>query len=283
MLFRSDINGCIKVDSIHLTDPGNPVLNIDSLINVSCYNSNNGQIFISVSNGMQPFSFVWSNGTTNEDADNLAAGTYTVTISDFAGCSATISATVTQPSQLQLQTNNNPTTCNSSNGNAFVLATGGTPPYSYLWNNGSSNDSIFGLSAGTYTITVTDKKNCSGTSTILITNIDGPQVSLSLSDSVSCFGLNDGAFNLTINGLAGPFTFVWSNGSTDEDPSGLTAGGYTVIITDTNNCVTIYADTIRQPDTLSLSFSTTLASCKDRKSTRLNSSHVSESRMPSSA
>ncbi|WP_117613480.1 hypothetical protein [Chryseobacterium sp. Leaf180] len=131
----------------------------------------NGAINLVPTGGTAPYTFNWGSGITTEDRTNLPAGTYTVTITDSNGCTATVNATVAQPSLLNATVSQTNVACNGGNtGTATVTATGGTSPYTYAWSPSGANGSVItGLTAGNYSVTVTDANLCSIVRNITIT------------------------------------------------------------------------------------------------------------------
>lgn len=130
-----------------------------------------------------------------------------------------------------------------TNGTATVTASGGVAPYTYLWSNGATTSQISGLSAGTYTVTVTDNANCSSTSSITVDEPDAIQLSFTVTNE-SFAGAGDGAIDLTVSGGSPGYSYLWSNGATSEDISGLSAGTYTVTVTDQNSCTAAGSATV---------------------------------------
>ena len=169
-----------------------------TITNVTCNGAENGSISVT-SNGLAPFTYAWSNGGTTDMITGLAPGSYTVMITDAAGCSETSTIQISEPPVLTGQTSTSSATCNTANGTASVVPTGGTAPYSYLWSNSATSSMISGVSSGPYTVTVTDAKECTvdldafvgetGSPTVdagsdlVITCASGPQISLNGSGS----------------------------------------------------------------------------------------------------
>ena len=259
--------GCTMTASRWITIQGKPTLSLVNQTNVTCYNYNNGTLQVSGS-GNAPLSYQWSNNSTATSLSNLSPNTYTVTVTDVNGCTATGSYTITQPTALQASAsattnyNGKNISCNGgSDGAATVTYSGATPPYSVLWSNGATTASISGLSAGTYTATITDAKGCTKTASLTLTQ---PTV-ITLSDvktMISCYGGNNGAIDLGVSGGTPGYTFLWSNGATTEDVSTLTAGTYTVVVTDLNGCTKTRSVTLTQPQApLSVSSQLTMVAC----------------------
>ncbi len=248
----TDANGCTKTTSATVTEP--PALALSTTVtNVLCNGASTGAVDLTVSGGVAPYSYIWTNGATTQDISNLAAGTYTVTVTDANGCTKTTSATVTQPPALSLSTSVTNILCNGGATGAIDLSvSGGVSPYSYAWTNGASTQDISGLTAGTYTVTVTDANGCTKTTSATVTENGNLMVSAT-STPVSCFGGSNGTVDLTVSGGVSPYTYAWTNGATTQDLSGLTAGTYTVTVTDNVGCSKTTSVTVTQPPVLALS------------------------------
>jgi len=257
----TDANGCVQRDSIVISQPAPLALTI-ATTNVSCNGANNGTVDLTVTGGTTAYTYLWNNGATTEDLSSLAAGTYTVTVTDANGCTATTSATITQPAQI-LSATLVPTdvTCNgANNGSVNLSVIGGTTPYTYIWSNGATTKDISGVGPATYTVTITDANGCS---TIGSTTVNEPAVLTAniAGTNVSCFGGNNGAAALTVTGGNAPYTYLWSNFATTQNLTNLTAGTYTVIVTDSKGCQAITSVTITQPAPLAVSGVITNVTC----------------------
>lgn len=248
----TDANGCLANASATVTQPL-AALNTNAIVdqNVSCNGGNNGSINLIVNDGTSPYTYTWSNGATTEDAANLAAGSYTVTVTDANGCISTETRTVSQPSAAlsSATTVTGTVSCFSGNNGAINLTvSGGTLPYTYVWNTGASTEDISGLSAGIYSVSITDANGCTSSSSAEIEQPAGAlATNLAISQQVSCFGGANGSFDLTVSGGTTPYTYTWSNGATTEDLSNLSSGVYSATIQDANGCNTSVTATITQP------------------------------------
>lgn len=234
---------------------------ISSSSNVSCNGGNDGSASASASGGQTPYSYQWSNGGTGSSISGLAAGTYTVTVTDGGSSTATASVTISQPSALSSSTSASNVSCNGgSDGSINLSVSGGTLGYSYQWSNGASSQDLQNLSAGTYTVTVTDANGCSTTASASVSQPASIQAA-ALPTNATCFGGNDGSINLSVSGGTVPYSFSWSNGSNAQNPVNLTAGAYTVTITDANGCTATASATVNSPTQISLNTSTSPSSC----------------------
>ncbi|MBK8847028.1 MAG: T9SS type A sorting domain-containing protein [Bacteroidetes bacterium] len=208
----------------------NPSVTCSATNNTSCGIPNG-----TVSATAAGVSYLWSNGSTDASQSVLSAGTYTVVVTDLvtgctASCTATVNANAINPSLTCSATNN--ISCGIPNGTVSATAAG----VSYLWSNGSTDASQSGLSTGTYTVVVTDLvTGCTASCSATITSPTPLGVSLT-PVHVACNTVNTGSIGSTISGGTPVFTYLWSNGSTNTNLSGLIAGTYTITVTDGNGC-----------------------------------------------
>ena len=259
----TDANGCIKTKSITVTQPNQVLLQSTTINDVSCYNGNDGDITIIIVGGTPGYSYSWNNGSTSQTINNLSAGTYTCTIFDANSCTIpTISINVNSPTDLFYSVTTNNVSClGGNNGSSTLNVSGGTPGYSYSWNNGSTSQTINNLSAGTYTCTITDANGCTKQAPA---NISQPPTLLTLtmdSSAVSCNGGNDGYATVYAVGGFPSYTYLWSNSVTDTVITGLTSGTYTVSVTDANNCTVSQNVFVDQSAPLVVPISATDVSC----------------------
>ncbi|TPE42396.1 Ig-like domain-containing protein [Pontibacter mangrovi] len=223
---------------------------ISSSENVSCNGGSNGSATVSASGGAGPYTYSWSpSGGAGATASGLSAGYYAATVTDANGQEASVQVLISQPAALYAsvssQTN---VACNGgTNGAATVTAAGGTAPYKYSWSNGASTPSATGLLAGNYTVTITDANNCVATASVTITQPAALYASVATT-SVTTVGGRDGEATVTATGGTGAYTYRWSpSGGVGATASGLTAGTYSVTVTDANDCAVTQTVTIQEP------------------------------------
>jgi gliding motility-associated-like protein len=224
-----------------------------AVTNVLCNSASTGAVDLTVSGGTSPFTFSWSNGATSEDIASVAAGTYTVTITDANLCTAVASGTVTEPATAVSGTESHTdvTVYGGNDGSLTATGSGGVPPYMYSLNGGAyqASGAFISLAAGPYTITVQDANLC--TFNIAVT-INQPLVPLSGNFSqtnVLCFGSSTGS--ITATGLFGtpPYEYSLNGGPYQSSGtfSSLVAGPYTVTVRDALPSTFNMAITITQP------------------------------------
>lgn len=218
---------------------------------VLCNGNTNGSVSSSVAGGSGTVTYLWSNNATSAGLQNVAAGTYTVTAVDGNGCSATASATVTQPLVLVPNASATPQQLAGVNdGTATANPSGGTPNYTFVWSNGQTAGAITGLAPGTYTVTVRDANNCSAIQTV---NINAVNCALSIATAttpVLCNGAANGTATVSVSGANGGTTFVWSNGGSTASITNLGPGTYTVTATDVLGCSQVNNASIAEPAVL---------------------------------
>ena len=224
--------------------------------NALCHGACDGTAFIDSISGAAPFTYLWASGNeTTSSISGLCIGTYTLTITDDTGCVATCTVSVFQPSPLGLFTASNPNnSCLSCNGAAFAIASGGSPPYSYLWNTSQSGSSISSLCPGEYRVTATDSHGCQKTDSTNVAPPSPPNVSTS-GTPASCFNCADGSADANPSGGNAPYSYSWSNGQTVQNVTGLLPASYSVCIIDANGCTSC--------DSITISFTTGIAGIND--------------------
>jgi hypothetical protein len=163
----TDANGCTANSSVAVTSIANGPSVLTTQTNVRCFGADDGTVNMSITGGNLPYAVFWSPlNISAQNLNGLAAGSYTAVVADQAGCLATTTVVITQPDSITLVGTATPTT--ASTGTARVNVAGGTPPYTYVWNNGGATQMINSLAIGTYTVTVTDANNCSNTTDVLV-------------------------------------------------------------------------------------------------------------------
>jgi PKD repeat protein len=255
----TDNNSCTTTASAVVNNTGSlPVTS--AATNVNCNGNNNGSASVSVTGGVAPFTYTWSNGGSTATIGNLSAGTYTATVTDGSGCSATASQTVTQPTALNISVTSTNTLCGTTNGSVSASVTGGTAGYSYQWTTGATSSAVSNIGAGNYNVTVTDNNSCTATASAIVNASGNLSVNV-LTINVTCNGNNNGTATINVVSGNAPYTYNWSNAAQGNSQSNLTAGTYIVTVTDNSGCQQIESVVITEPSPLNVSVNTTNISC----------------------
>ncbi len=215
-----------------------------TVTNVSCFGGSNGSATITVSGGTGAYTYTWlpsnSSGTI---LTGVAAGQYTVIVEDAVANTNSLVINIGQPSQLIATTSTTNAPCfNWCAGSALAIGGGGTPPYTYTWNQGSTVTWVTNLCPGNYSVTITDAMGCVATQSASITSPPATNIVTTLTN-VACQTSCNGAASATVTGGAGGHTYQWigpgiASGSMTSNPMGMCAGFYTFVVTDAMGCQT---------------------------------------------
>jgi hypothetical protein len=231
--------------------------------------TNTGSINMVITGGTAPYSYTWTrtgggSGTgTGTTISGLAAGTYSVSVNSTNGCSKSFSTTLNSFPAINISTTPISVACNGGNTGAINLTiSSGTAPYTYNWGGGITSQNRSNLTAGTYSVIVTDSKNCTATSSATITAPTAITATTTVTN-LDCFGVASGVITLSVSGGVSPYTYLWNDGTATQNRSNLAAGTYSVVIKDANNCTqTVSGISITQPSTgVTITNTTSPATC----------------------
>jgi hypothetical protein len=243
----TDANGCTAVDQVKVIIYPNPSVSIDKW-HAKCGYAN-GSATANASGGTSPYTYNWSNGGTTQSISNLSAGNYSVTVTDSKGCIATASTTINNTNGPTVDAGSDKSGCVGSTFNLIATANGGTSPYTYAWDNGLGNGQNKTVNPGfttTYTVTVTDANGCTAVDQVKVIIYPNPSVSIDKWHA-KC-GYANGSATANASGGTSPYTYNWSNGGTTQSISNLSAGNYSVTVTDSKGCTATANTTIKQLD-----------------------------------
>ncbi len=251
----TDGTGCQVTKIFTITEPATAITSsVVSQTAVSCFGNATATATVTASGGTGTLSYSWNSAPvqTGPTATNLAAGSYTVTITDANNCTKTQSVVITGPSSgLTASASKVNVTCfGAANGTATAIPAGGTGSYTYSWNTipVQNTQMATGLAPGTYTVTVRDANLCTATASVTITGPAAAITLISTQTNVLCFGNNTGSASVAPAGGTLPYTYTWTgSASTSATASGLIAGTYVVTVKDANLCQTTQSFTITQP------------------------------------
>lgn len=247
----TDANSCQDTCNIIISEPDCEGFDLvaSTILDVGCFGENTGAITLSVTDGQGSYVVTWDRPDLQGLAvTGLAADTYSATVTDVDGCRDSVTVTVPQPANaLSIQLAEKlDVLCNGENsGQARVVASGGSPGYTYLWSNGSTSDTISNVIAGDYSVIVTDTKGCSETLGITIDEPTALSLDCVESKKATVYNTADGEAIVNITGGTPPYSLNWngpSNGNLDPNqPNGilipnLRVGAYTITVTDANGC-----------------------------------------------
>ncbi len=232
-----DANGCVKTATTTLTQP-TALTAAATPNNPRCFGSANGSVALAVSGGTAPYSYLWSNGQTSATATNLAAGNWSVQVTDSKGCTYNTAGALTQPTALQGTVQSTNASCNgSTDGTASATVSGGSAPYTYSWSTSPvrTTQTATGLSAGTYRLMVRDVQNCVALYTATLSQPAPIRIAVQTYQA-SCTGAANGKAVAIPTGGTPPYTYSWSSGQTVDSATGLLPGSYSVTVTDSKGC-----------------------------------------------
>ncbi len=258
-LIVTDNNGCSTEINTTITEP--TVLEIveGDIVNVDCIGETTGNIYLIVEGGTTPYTFNWSDGSTNQDLNNVAAGEYAVTFTDAAGCSVIENYTINDGAVFEIESfdySSSVSCAGSTDGFASIIVTAGQSIDEVIWSNGSTEESLVGLAAGTYSVTVSSFNGCEAIGSIEITEPAILNTQATATNQISCHDSQDGSGELSVTGGTAPYAYNWSNGTDEATISNLTAGTYSYTVTDANNCQTIGDLTLTAPEAVTVMLDT---------------------------
>jgi gliding motility-associated-like protein len=266
-LVVTDTNGCqsLATTSPPITQP-TPIVSLPSSTDVSCFGGDNGTASVLVSGGTGGYTYQWlPGGNTGSSITNLFATTYTLNIRDDNNCLLTETLTINQPDAVVGSVSSiTPVGCfGASTGSAAISVNGGTPNYNYSWSpQGGNGPSAIGLSAGLYSVNITDNNGCAGSVNLSITQPSQPLTVSVTSTPALCNGSADASLSAFANGGTPNYNYQWlPTGGNSQTATNLTAGTYFLIVTDTNNCQSNTIINVNEPSAINISFSSTQATC----------------------
>jgi len=263
----SDANGCTIQVNGSVNEPPPIEINLSST-NVPCFGDNSGTVSVVATGGTGLYIYTWNDpiGSSTPNVTGLNAGTYCATVTDANGCTSTGCTNVEEPSQLNGQTISSSAACNGdASGSATIIVNGGTPPFTYDWNdpNNQLTPTATDLIAGTYCVVVTDANGCTYEECVTVTEPDAISLSATVIPT-SCWNTQDGSIDVDVIGGTLPYTFDWNDDNFDgQNNLNVPAGIYDVTVTDTNGCTETNSFIVDAPEPIILEVSITPPTCSN--------------------
>lgn len=238
-------------NSVNQPEKGSLVLS-SVITDVAKNGESTGAIVLTVSGGIEPYAYNWSNGAKTKDLTGIHAGTYTVIVTDNEGDTASLKNTVKE-GKLPIILSSVITDVENygeSTGSIILTVTGGKSPFTYSWSNGAETKDLTGIAAGDFTVVVTDND---GDTASLKNTVKQPNAFITLTSVIKDaenYGESTGSVTLTVTGGKAPYSYNWSNGASSKDITDISAGVYTVIVTDNNGDTASLKNTVKQPSEL---------------------------------
>lgn len=251
-------DGCVKIDSVVITEPTPLIGNINATTDVTCFSGNDGAAVVSATGGTTTnqggYAYSWNTNPVQNTATatNLIAGVYTVTITDNNGCAATQNVTINEPQPLSIVLSNqqNVSCFGGNDGSLAILVSGGNAPYDYNWNNYSypNSGNVNNMPVGVYLLTITDANGCTAVSQFAITSPTVLNTAINSVIDISCYGFNDGSMQTATTGGVSPYAYQWnSTAANTANATSLGVGIFVVTVTDANGCVDTSSAMINEP------------------------------------
>lgn len=253
--FVVDAEGCIVNRKDTFTNTA-PIIDSVHAYHLSCFESQNGEIHVFTSEGMQPLQFSVDGGATfqaNDTLTGLTAGGKTIIVRAADGCeTAPIDTILTQPDPLVFDLKENVVSCyNGNDGKLTITPTGGTWPYSYSWSTPNGTDSVASnISSGTYSVTVTDAQNCQKDSTYFVDQPDSMVIDSIDFVPITCHGYDNGVFSFFVSGGNGNYSYSIDSGATyffNNEFDSIAPGTYNIVLKDFKNCISRTTETVTEP------------------------------------
>ncbi|MDY0314994.1 MAG: gliding motility-associated C-terminal domain-containing protein [Bacteroidales bacterium] len=262
----TDANACSSEANFEISESANEKLlsNFVDINNVSCFGFSDANANVIPNGGTPPYNVNWQNEVEQDGfiGLNMPANIYFyITVTDANNCHYLDSIKFSQPPILELSGNTNPIICGESGGIGTVHASGGTPPYEYLWQNNETTETATELSYGQNFVTVTDANNCSESLNLFVNMTGIIYGNFIILQENLCYNDSIATIKAVFDKGRAPFTYSWSNGQTDSIATGFPAGEHYVYISDKYNCSDSVHFIITEPDSLIPNFTIKQPSC----------------------
>lgn len=258
LVIAQDASGCRDTISFTIDSPPPLVAVIDTIRHAKCFGGDDGVIGASGNGGTPPYTYVWQacqGGPLmpGQIIRDIFAGCYAVTITDGNGCTAVAQDSVRQGIKYKFTVSQDSVSCfGAMTGKATITASGAQPPYTYLWDNGDKTPAADSLKAGLHSVSVTDAAGCTAVTLVEVKEPKRLQIDSIQTVNVACFGGNTGSIFVFSQGGVLPYTFTWNGMKTGQTLTGLSAGAYTVTLSDNKGCTAVSSTFVGEPPDLTV-------------------------------
>ncbi|UII20009.1 T9SS type A sorting domain-containing protein [Fulvivirga ligni] len=250
----TDENACSFNINANVSSEDGAEITASNLTSTSCFDSNDGRAALQLT-GVGPFTVEWDNGETGPNPTELHPGTNVVSITDANGCTVVEQITVPHPDAVDYQTvSSRPATCaDSEDGRFEIQGIGGSGGYTYSWSNGQTGTVLNNVQQGDYDLEITDNQGCTFITTVHVDGVSPLSVEAASLQRPTCAGDQDGSVTIQGVGGNGNYTYTWFDGATGTFHDQLSAGEYTIDITDGKGCQSQTTITIPDAENYSVS------------------------------
>ena len=253
----TDANGCFNTFTFTVGGPAQPVAITETINDITCFGFDDGSVSVSVTGGTAPYTYQWSDSNFNQhlsvgtSATNLYPSRWNLSVTDDNGCITFANYDVNEPAALDFtDTVINVSCFGGSYGGIDISPYGGVVPYNYNWSNGVTSQDNLNVSAGNYSVTLTDNNGCTRSRSYTITQPLERLTNVSQQENISCKDADDGTLSVSPRGGTAPYSYLWNTGDTTYGIDSLAPGNYSVTITDALGCQLTESFLITEPDSL---------------------------------
>ncbi|WP_406659373.1 T9SS type A sorting domain-containing protein [Marinoscillum sp.] len=229
--------GCTITGEVTVTERERLAVTTEKIDNL-CADDCAGEISLTISGGKKPYSIQWTHGSSVKNPKSLCSGSYSYRVQDAFGCVVEGTVEIQEPPALAFQsaTIGHVSCYQGKDGSITPVITGGTTPYTYAWSTGATTPELSGIKRGTYTLVVSDANGCATSKSYSVIEPGGLTLLSTVKSGPSCAGYSDGWIEIEPFGGVGPYSVSWDNGMTGPQISGLAAGAYQMVLTDSKGC-----------------------------------------------
>jgi hypothetical protein len=248
----TDINDCTTSCDVTINGPEEFSCSITIISEIVCEGDSSGVAIVEMTNGVEPFTFLWDNGEITQTASALTQGQHSVTVTDNNGCQTSCIVDFNDPNEFtcSIEIDDEVLCFGDTTGVATAVPAGGVAPFTFLWNTGQTTQTADSLMAGLYTVTITDDLGCTSSCEVQMDQPFTFRCPVSIQQFPTCYNTYDGIATVVPSGGSGGETYMWDNGDTTQTSTIIGPGTHFVTVTDVNNCECLATVFMIAPDTV---------------------------------